>query len=224
MRWPRKASSRRGPERRTRRQGWPVNSTDEAGRAGEGPAGTRRRRRGWHLVAFLWGAAEATVFFIVPDVLLSFLALRAPRLALAACASAVAGAVLGGASVHALATRAPATALAMIDAVPWIGPALIGTIRSGYAADGWWALFRGPYIGEPYKVFALLAPELGHGRWAFAAMSVPARGLRFVVVVLAVALVARLLARHLPWLLRPALLILIWIGIYAVYWGSLPEF
>jgi membrane protein YqaA with SNARE-associated domain len=201
-----------------------VSRVDEAGRAGGGPAGTHRRRRGWHLVAFLWGAAEATVFFIVPDVLLSFLALRAPRLALAACTSAVAGAVLGGMSVHALAVRAPSTAQAMIDAVPWIGPTLVGTIRTGFAADGWWALFRGPFIGEPYKVFALLAPDLGFGRWAFAAMSVPARGLRFVLVVLAVALVARLLARHLPWLHRPALLILVWIGVYAVYWSSLPEF
>jgi membrane protein YqaA with SNARE-associated domain len=132
--------------------------------------------------------------------------------------------VLGGVSVHALAVRAPGTALAMIDAVPWIGPQLIATIRAGYAADGWWALFRGPFIGEPYKVFALLAPELGHDRWTFAAASIPARGLRFVLVVLAVAVVARMLARHVPWLHRPALLVLVWAGVYTVYWSSLPEF
>jgi membrane protein YqaA with SNARE-associated domain len=202
-----------------------MGATGASGGADEGTAGDGRRRgRGWHVIAFLWGAAEATVFFIVPDVLLSFLALRSPRLALAACASAAVGAVLGGVSVHALAVRAPGMALAVIDAVPWIGPQLIATIRAGYAADGWWALFRGPFIGEPYKVFALLAPELGYDRWSFAAASAPARGLRFVLIVLAVALVARLLACHLPWLHRPALLVLVRARIYTVYWSSLPEF
>lgn len=182
------------------------------------------RPHGWHAVAFLWGAAEATVFFVVPDVLLSFLALRSPRLALSACAAAAAGAVLGGTSLYALAARAPATALALVDAVPFVGPALIARVRAGYAADGWIALFRAPFIGEPYKVYALLAPELGYELRAFAACSVPARGLRFVLVVIAVSVAARLLARRLPWLRRPVLLAVVWTAVYAIYWTSLPEF
>jgi len=48
------------------------------------------------LAAFLWGLAEATCFFIVPDVLLSFIALRRLRTALLCCGLALAGALLAG--------------------------------------------------------------------------------------------------------------------------------
>ena len=47
-------------------------------------------------IASLWGFAEATVFFIVPDVLLSWLALRSPKSGLIACLFALLGALIGG--------------------------------------------------------------------------------------------------------------------------------
>ena len=34
---------------------------------------------GVNLVAFFWGLAEATLFFIVPDVFLTHLAIKIPR-------------------------------------------------------------------------------------------------------------------------------------------------
>lgn len=37
------------------------------------------------LIATLWGFVEATFFFVMPDVYLSWLALDRPRLALLAC-------------------------------------------------------------------------------------------------------------------------------------------
>ena len=40
-------------------------------------------------LAGVWGLAEATCCFLVPDVLLSRLALQRPRLAIAACGTAV---------------------------------------------------------------------------------------------------------------------------------------
>jgi len=43
------------------------------------------------LVAALWGLAEATLFFIVPDVFLSLVALRDRRAALVACGWAIPG-------------------------------------------------------------------------------------------------------------------------------------
>jgi membrane protein YqaA with SNARE-associated domain len=55
------------------------------------------------LIAFIWGLAEATLFFIVPDVYLGFVALFDWRRALRALAAPIAGAVLGGALMYALA-------------------------------------------------------------------------------------------------------------------------
>ena len=64
-------------------------SDDRAGRRGA------LRALGVNLGAAVWGFAEATLFFIVPDVLLSWIALHAPRKALVACLWAVVGAPSG---------------------------------------------------------------------------------------------------------------------------------
>jgi len=54
--------------------------------------------RFWHLAAFLWGFAEATLFFIVPDVLLTLLAVRFGwRRAIMPLLFCLSGAVVGGA-------------------------------------------------------------------------------------------------------------------------------
>ena len=45
------------------------------------------------LIAFVWGMAEATFFFVVPDVYLGFIALLHPRRALMATMMAVGGAI-----------------------------------------------------------------------------------------------------------------------------------
>jgi len=50
-----------------------------------------------HAVAGLWGFAEATAFFVVPDVWLSAVALRNLPRGLTGAASATAGALVGGA-------------------------------------------------------------------------------------------------------------------------------
>ena len=49
----------------------------------------------------LWGFAEATRFYVVPDVLVGWIALHGVRRGVAASLWATAGAVLGGLAVHA---------------------------------------------------------------------------------------------------------------------------
>src|SRR5699024_4595805 len=73
-----------------------------------GAAGNERRIHAW---AAAWGLAEGTFFFIVPDVWLSWVALQKPRTARKAALSALAGAMAGGAFVHAWTRRmdAPTT-------------------------------------------------------------------------------------------------------------------
>src|SRR3546814_3695958 len=52
--------------------------------------------RAAHAVSLLWGFAEATVFFVVPDVWISRRALSSWRAALRGCGFALAGALGGG--------------------------------------------------------------------------------------------------------------------------------
>ena len=48
-------------------------------------------------LAFFWGFAEGTLFFVVPDVVISLVAIVRPRSAWRHVVAAIAGALLGGA-------------------------------------------------------------------------------------------------------------------------------
>jgi membrane protein YqaA with SNARE-associated domain len=68
---------------------------------------------------FAWGFAEATVFFVVCDVAVSWIAVRRGlRSGVVAALVAAAGAVLGIVLLHGWALRDPAAALALVDGCP----------------------------------------------------------------------------------------------------------
>ena len=80
------------------------------------------------IAAALWGFAEATFFFLVPDVILTAIAILDWRLALAACLAGVVGALIGGAlmfrqgrdryeRVQAFLLRMPGISTAMLQRV-----------------------------------------------------------------------------------------------------------
>jgi hypothetical protein len=79
-------------------------------------------------LAFLWGFAEGTLFFILPDVPLSLTAMFRPRRALLHVAAIVAGAVLAGAvmfswSAKRWSAHGP-TARQVVAHVPLVTPAM----------------------------------------------------------------------------------------------------
>ena len=57
------------------------------------------------VLAAVWGFSEATLFFIVPDVIVGLIALHHPRKALWAGGAAVAGACVGGALLYAVGSQ-----------------------------------------------------------------------------------------------------------------------
>ncbi len=134
--------------------------------------------------AALWGFAEATLFFIVPDILLTVVAVGDRRRAMRACGAAIAGALAGGLLMYLWGSRDQAGATAALDAVPAIGPAMIGQVRSGLATTGAMAILLGPLTGTPYKIFAVMSGGMGIGLPVFLLVSVPARGVRFFALTL----------------------------------------
>ena len=171
------------------------------------PAGERRL----NLLSAAWGAAEATLFFIVPDVLLSRIALQDRRLALRACLWALAGALVGGALIWTIGTIDPAPARAVFAKIPAIDREMIERVHEQIVDIGPWALFVGPLTGTPYKLYALEAFGAGVGLFAFLLISVPARLIRFVLVVLLTHAVAQGLRPHVGQ--KP----LVWL--HALAWG-----
>jgi membrane protein DedA with SNARE-associated domain len=172
------------------------------------------------LVAALWGFAEATLFFLVPDIWLTLLAVkRGRRPALLGCFAALAGALLGGLAMYGWGAADPATARAALDYVPAIDPAMIGGVRETLQQEGIAAVFLGPLMGVPYKIYAVEAGASGIGLAAFLAVSIPARLMRFLLLALGAWAISSTLSRYMALLSRIALLAGGWMAFYAVYFS-----
>lgn len=192
----------------------------------ETPGATSGLRRAWSLpapvFAAAWGFAEATLFFVVPDVLLTAVALRDWRRGLVLAAWATAGAVLGGAALWVWARAQPEVATSVVAAVPAISRGAIDDAAARLAADGLWALFPAAVTGVPYKLFVLAAAQQGTGPWVFLLVSIPARGARFVASVAVAAAIRRSIARRLTDRQADWVLAGFWVVLYCCYWLITP--
>jgi len=173
------------------------------------------------ILAFVWGFAEGTLFFVVPDVCFTFTTGLRPRRGLLQVALAVAGGVLAGNVMYSWAAASPRQAQSAVAAVPFVGQKMLEDTYGRLDARGGWAMLEGPLRGVPYKVYAVLAPP----RMSFAAFflwSIPARAERMLISWLAVALIALGLKRieeSRRWRIAVAAHATCWIAVYAYYWG-----
>jgi len=174
------------------------------------------------VAAFVWGVAEGSFFFIVPDLIISLAALYAPRKALHHLLAVVAGSLVAGAALYLWAAVAPESALNAVRQIPFIPAGMFHSVSADIAALGPWALCKGPLSGIPYKVYAVLSPG-SIPLTLFLLVSIPARLERLLVswAIFSVAGLAlkRPLLRHAA--LGPVLHGLYWSIIYALYWSKL---
>ena len=176
-----------------------------------------RRGRRERAVAAVWGFAEATLFFLVPDVHLTRVALRDGRLALSAALAATAGALAGGALLWAWGAADPAAALAVLERVPAVSPALLERVRAELLADGWAALALGPSRGTPYKLYAATSGALGMSLLGLLLVSAPARLVRFATLSLVAAALCRGPLAGWSLAARQRLHLVLWGAFYAGY-------
>lgn len=169
------------------------------------------------IIAAAWGFAEATAFFLVPDILLSVVGRRDLRRGMVACLFCLAGALSGGMLIYAWAWLDVEQASSFMTLVPAIDQAMMDRVAADLQSNGVWALFIGPLVGIPYKTFAAQAYAYGVGPLAFLVVSVPARIFRFLVVTTMVHYCARLVTRlgynHDTW----PLIVASWVAFYAWY-------
>lgn len=171
-------------------------------------------------VGVVWGFAEATLFFVIPDVVITWAALGSARHGVKMLGAAILGALAGGMLLYGLASWQPETARAVVDAVPFVRPTMFETVAAAYGKWGPAALLHAPGNGIPYKVYAVLAPPVVPPA-VFGALTVPARLERF--------LIGWALCTGLGWLLRDwirshplaikAIFCSGWIAGYLAYWG-----
>jgi len=172
-------------------------------------------------LGFVWGFAEGTLFFIVPDLILSWASLSGVRCGIKIFGAILAGAVIGGLCLYAWALWRPDSARSAVASVPFVRTRMFDKVEEDYRAHGVSGIFYTLGTGVPYKVYAVLAPPVTTPvRWAF--VTVPARFERMAL--------SWLIPTFLGWSLRrwitshQRLTVALWLGFwvitYAVYWST----
>jgi len=112
----------------------------------------------WSLIiGFVWGFAEGTAFFVVPDVYLGLVALFHWKRGLWAMVSAIVGAMVGGSVMYSLAMRDISTINLFLERIPLINAEMISDIGNKMQTDGLITMVNGPLRGIPYKIYAVQA-------------------------------------------------------------------
>ena len=172
------------------------------------------------LVALIWGFAEATLFFIVPDVWLSFVAIRrGAAKAFRAMLAAIAGALAGGAFMLLWARNDIATVWQTLDMVPFITPGLLDRVQNELVNHGILAMFTGAFSGAPYKIYAALSGAAGLNLPGFLALSLVARGLRFAAAIALTLAARQVMSRWLDRDKQTMALAGFWVIFYGVYFS-----
>jgi membrane protein YqaA with SNARE-associated domain len=173
------------------------------------------------MIGFAWGLAEATLFFIVPDVWIGWVALVARRAVWAVLAFTLAGALVGGAVTYALgAATAPRTSASILDGVPTVDRDSIRRVSGEMEKHGPRSVVYGPLrMGTPYKLYARAAGVQDKSLAAFLLWSIPGRLERFLPLT-AIAILAGLALRR--WLGAGPRITLgvygtVWLAFYTVY-------
>jgi hypothetical protein len=172
-------------------------------------------------LGFLWGFAEGTLFFIVPDLILSWASLSGVRCGIKIFGAILAGAVIGGLCLYSWALWRPDSARSAVASVPFVRARMFDKVEEDYRTHGVSGIFYTLGTGIPYKVYAVLAPPItSPTTWAF--ITVAARFERMAL--------SWLIPTFLGWSLRlwirshQRLTVALWLGFwvvtYAIYWST----
>lgn len=170
-------------------------------------------------VAFLWGIAEATFFFLVPDIYLGFIALFNWRRGLLATAFTVVGALVGGFVMYVLAANNPLGMAEFLTRIPLINGEMVISVGEQIRTGGLLPLIMRPLQGIPYKVYAVQAGAQGFSLGLFLFLTILVRLERilpFVLLSAVIGVVFRSFVQHHTKLIL-GLYAAVWCGIYFVY-------
>lgn len=181
-----------------------------------------RISKAWKWTAFGWGVAEAVLFFIVPDVLLTYIATRyGLRRGIQATWWALGGAVIGGLIAFGWGATYPAAVNTGMEALPAVDIAMVETVAEQVATEGPAALVTAPLHGRPYKLYAAASGQLDQSALQLALWTIPGRLWRFLgLVTLFGALHAgsQRWRRQIPARAVVAFWAIFWATVYARFW------
>ena len=146
-------------------------------------------------LAFLWGISEATFFFIVPDVLLTYIAINNPKKAFQLMITTLIGAVIGGVIIMGLGyVFYEQLSEAMIH-IPAISKPMVASVDVTVMNQPLIGMIKGAFMGIPYKLFALSYGNHGVSMPVFIVASLVARTLRFSLTIIVAGIISNILRK-----------------------------
>ncbi len=176
---------------------------------------------GVNWIAAIWGVAEATLFFFVPDIWLSIAGRKKFRTGMTACFYCLGGALIGGCVLYIWGHVDLVGVQRVIEKVPAVSQSMIERVNEDLNHHGVWSLFLGPITGTPYKVYAAQAATAGIGLGLFLLISIPARLIRFVLVTAAFHYILKWMGCSGRNTLSLSLIIIFWILFYIFYFNAI---
>jgi hypothetical protein len=101
-----------------------------------------------------------------------------------------------------------------VESVPTISPAMMSRVAAQLNNEGLLALFFAPFIGLPYKTFAVQVYHSDVALWSFLLATIPARLSRFVLTVWLCAW----LAKRLRGVVREGTILILWGGFWLIFY------
>jgi len=168
-------------------------------------------------ISFVWALCEATFFFVIPDVWLSFATVEGLKTGFKNILIAVLGALLGGLIMYLWGKNDVQSALVFIAKIPTHSESMILTIEHLIEKNGLMGIFQGPIKGLPYKVFATFYGAHSYSLPLFLLLSIPARAMRFVLTVIVSHIISNYAMKNSSKGKKRLVLLFLWMIFYSFY-------
>lgn len=173
-------------------------------------------------LAVIWGLFEATVFFIIPDVIVTFIGLSGYKRALWGAVWALVGAIIGGTMMYFFGVYQFDWIAGVVADVPAISEEMMESVRLSLESEGLIAMIFGPTKGIPYKIYAIYASSVEIGFAAFVMASIPARFIRFFLTGMMAAFLSQTVFSRLATGVKVTAWVVVWIIVYSIYFSIHP--
>ena len=179
-----------------------------------------------YLIAFLWWFAEWTLFFIIPDIFITFVALFFWfKKWVKTIFFVVIWAMLGGSLMYFLWKYNYLLAYDILTHIPLINKNMINFAQTWLGKNWLYDMIIAPSNGIPYKIYAVLAWKENLNYFLFLLFTIPARASRFILSFLLASLIWKIFQKNIQkykkyWIY---LFIFVWICIYITYYFTVKR-
>ncbi len=173
-------------------------------------------RLSW-IFSFIWGLCEGIFFFIVPDVIVAYVALHNRKKGFYSLVASIVGSLLSAIIMFYL--TAHYDMVNFLLNIPLINKELILGVQQQFNLHGVTAVLSGPFSGVPYKIYSVEAALLGIPLLNYLFYSILSRLSRMLPLIILVSIVGMIFKKKIGEHPKITIIVylLIWALIYTLY-------